>query len=147
MLRPPARFPVSILADGVIKRLAAISRQQIFNVVGNRLEAMEGSAEVSVVGWCCGGCRVHARRGLVDGVCDHEVASNLKRHRREGSVGGFLVVGRHLHNASLCRLHHGRVLDDVGMDVVDTVVVELADSIDAGVECAVYLLANDLSGV
>lgn len=33
------------------------------------------------------------------------------------------------------------------MDVVDTVVVELADSIDAGVECAVYLLANDLSGV
>lgn len=148
-IESPYAVPFLLLSECRVERLAAFGGQTVLDLVAHSAETAEGSQEIAIVvrggralGKVVVAGRGHAgRRQLAVGVNDGKVAGDGGVQGREGlrfagcTIGGRR--GRNLLDACGCGLHGRRVLDDVGVDIVDTLVVATANCVDLGVEIAV----------
>lgn len=133
------------MGQRLFKRLTTLGRQTVLHIVGDGIEAMEGSQEVGIrarVGKTGGASVITKGRdarwwSFAVGVDNCEVAWDVGAQRREDLRAVVCRVDSHrrdLLDACRGRLHDHRVLNSVGVDIIDTLVVPSTDRVDLGVE-------------
>lgn len=133
------------MGQRLLERLTTLGRQTVLHIVCNSAEAAKGGQEVRVrarVGEAGGASVIadgrDARRWILAVVVDdREVAWNVRAQGREDLRVAIRRVDSprwDLFDACRGRLHDRRILNGVGVYIIDALVVPSTDRVDLGIE-------------